>query len=1244
MKKNNLFQKEIIVGLIVALLFTCFAPTINGNKLRSSKSETLPINNFTKNTGYTFDVTIPPLIKRNIEASDGNNYLLYELENNPGFITESGKPKLPYMAYKVSIPSDAENIKVNVINFEDKTEIIAFPIYPAEKQILVKDELLGTNYVKDEFFKDVNFYETSVDFYPEVPVDISELGNLRGLRYAVIAVYPIQYKPHDRTLKLNNHLRIQMTWKSTKDNTPGYLGTTFEKIIEQTDILNIKREITTNPQQSLMSSGQVSYPPDLADTSNKAEYLIISANEFYESALLASFAQHRADFNEFNVAVVRTDDIYAAIGSSIPEDPQLVDTLTDRDLKIKTFIKYVYEQWDNGAKTLEYVLLVGDADTDTANYYLPSHLSTSIVFSSNIVTDYWFSCINDDNEDGVIDDDDRVGDIIIGRFSIQTIEDLSAVASKTINYELNPPVYPEEDWGSKVLMTSGFYGPEAGMNNMPYMRDRYMFPNRFEITELYATEYEDHELMKEDMMAEIGRGHAIFAHNGHGQTNAWSLGWYPGCGGGHAMFWAYYTNLLNNNDKLPIIFSIACETGRFDEDYQCLGERFVNVDDKGAIAFLGASRPTTLGDAIALLKETLTIIANREDFILGRSIFEAKLGISLINSARLLFNLLGDPALDMSQVLKESYKPELTCHINGYINQGDHVTFYTTVKNSGVSNANNVKVELFLKNKLKGDTLIEESTCYVSLQAETEKILEIKFRSNEEWDGQSFYPVIDGSNQIDEIYEENNFGEEFDYSYDFYTHFLIGNGSHPDMHNHKIVWDDTTDSNTDIYLYDLGPDYIYGTYDDSEVIRLTTDLSLQKNPSIHKNKIVWQSKLDDDNDIYYYDLGDDGKYGTSDDSGEIRIITDMDSVNLPEIYDNIIVWQGQKEDVFNIYFYDLGQDGIYGTADDSGILQITQDILCQDNPVIYENKIIWVGSNSSGNDFNNKSGGEGEIGLAIKNIFLYDFGPDGQYGTPDDSGIIQITKNGSIHTSPSIYKTKIVWQNSTKNNYDVFFYDFGLDGEYGTIDDSGEIRITKNQIPQLDPFIFENKIVWIENRNETSHIYLYDLGRDGQYGTPDDSGEIQITNCSYIQSDISIFKNRIIYKSYEQNREKIYLIHLEKDSSEPNSGQIPDNDKPEIPIKPVGQRWGSILQSYAFSTVTTDPDEDPIYYKWDWGDGTYSKWLGPFTSGSEVHASHCWQLPNGYKIKVKAKDIYGKQSSWSESHTISIRGSNIWGT
>jgi hypothetical protein len=92
-------------------------------------------------------------------------------------------------------------------------------------------------------------------------------------------------------------------------------------------------------------------------------------------------------------------------------------------------------------------------------------------------------------------------------------------------------------------------------------------------------------------------------------------------------------------------------------------------------------------------------------------------------------------------------------------------------------------------------------------------------------------------------------------------------------------------------------------------------------------------------------------------------------------------------------------------------------------------------------------------------------------------------------------------------------------------------------------------------------------------------------------------------------------------------------NQPSTPIGPLRVEKG---KEYNYSSITNDPQQDEIYYWFDWGDGTDSGWIGPYNSGSEGKVSHIWEKNGKYHIKVKAKDIYDYESLWSDTLKINV--------
>lgn len=94
---------------------------------------------------------------------------------------------------------------------------------------------------------------------------------------------------------------------------------------------------------------------------------------------------------------------------------------------------------------------------------------------------------------------------------------------------------------------------------------------------------------------------------------------------------------------------------------------------------------------------------------------------------------------------------------------------------------------------------------------------------------------------------------------------------------------------------------------------------------------------------------------------------------------------------------------------------------------------------------------------------------------------------------------------------------------------------------------------------------------------------------------------------------------------------------PQIPEEPTGPISCYTINDYLYETSTIDPDEDQVRYGWDWdGNGMVDNWTDYHPSGDSVEASHAWSVPGTYYVKVLAEDLYGSQSGWSDSLTVTV--------
>ncbi len=337
------------------------------------------------------------------------------------------------------------------------------------------------------------------------------------------------------------------------------------------------------------------------------------------------------------------------------------------------------------------------------------------------------------------------------------------------------------------------------------------------------------------------------------------------------------------------------------------------------------------------------------------------------------------------------------------------------------------------------------------------------------------------------------------------THIAY-NSTGPEIYENKIVYNNRTVDPTnpmttysDIYMYDLGSDGIYNPDEDDNEgeYQITTDPAYDMAPDIYGDKIVFRRVPSGQKDeIFMYDLSVDtdndglpnyledtdlpNADGRPDpDPAEIQLTDEEDpSPSNPKIFDNIVVWEihfrvpfGKKSarTEWDVVIYLPGPDGLLGTSDDIKYRhQIPDD---QRDPSIYGDFIVWEDNRNRASYMNKNQNWD---------IYMYYLGGDGIPGTYDDEEY-QISKDKNYQMYPDIYGNIVVWQDNRNENWDIYMYDLGPDGIPYTDDEGeGEYRIPTNgadEANQVGPRIFENRIVYTDDRNGNDDIYMFTLAQ-----------------------------------------------------------------------------------------------------------------------------------------------------------------------
>lgn len=295
-----------------------------------------------------------------------------------------------------------------------------------------------------------------------------------------------------------------------------------------------------------------------------------------------------------------------------------------------------------------------------------------------------------------------------------------------------------------------------------------------------------------------------------------------------------------------------------------------------------------------------------------------------------------------------------------------------------------------------------------------------------------------------------------------------------DVYGDKIVWQDKRNGTWDIYMYDLVT---------QQEIPITTAVGDQEFPRIFESLIVWQDKRDNiDYDIYLYDLST---------NTETPITTDSFDQFYPQIHENKIVWEDWSADIPplppqtrpDITLYDISLQQQF---------KISENLWWEERPDIYENKIVW---------------GDYRVYYLLGDVYMYDLGPDGYFGTLDDSGEIPVDLSSVSDSTPRIDSHNVIWTHFIDDrDFDrqVFLYD---------LEDEQKYKLEQNAMSFIllhAPVIQNDKIVWGTDESYQDDLKMYGLGPDKKFGTLDDLGWVKITDDEPTQRYHSVYGNKVV--------------------------------------------------------------------------------------------------------------------------------------
>ena len=404
---------------------------------------------------FTCNVPVPTLGDVMVE-----NQLFTQVSlNGEAYTTDIGRAELPVIRRLIALPPEGQPqlhidscswTSYSLINQGVPQRIV--PLQPSTMKTS-HDEL-------QELILDDAFYAQDM-FSPETLVTIVESGSMRGQRFALLELFPIQYNPSRGEVKTMESCTFTLT---LTDETPSvvpnevyrYRSPSFHRLYES---------LTLN-QQDLGT----------CDTIAAEGYLIIVYDAFYPAIL--PFA-HWKETQDYSVTITNLSDVPGG----------------GTNTALLRYLQYAYTTW---LVPPTYVLLVGDVDV------IPTFQGEA----SHTATDYYYTLM----------DGDVLPDLFLGRFPAAMESHVETMVQKTMTYETADFHEPYIKNASFLASADNHKIPE---HTHDYIISTYLDPHNFTCDTFYTAKY---DATTEEVIDAINSGRGLLIYSGHGSTTSWADG------------------------------------------------------------------------------------------------------------------------------------------------------------------------------------------------------------------------------------------------------------------------------------------------------------------------------------------------------------------------------------------------------------------------------------------------------------------------------------------------------------------------------------------------------------------------------------------------------------------------------------------------------------------------------------------------------------------------------------------------
>jgi hypothetical protein len=513
------------------------------------------------NTVFEAALLLPAIQTWTAKGPDDTRYLELAL---PGVDMEGenpGQPSVPIVRRIIAIPEGAEVLvsDVSVRASRHITDVIVYPTQPEPVDLPLLQEPSGDEMPPPETFMDAKFtideeaYASRANFPAQI-VSVEHLGKMRDLNLVQVSVAAGQFNPAMRTLQLFDRVQFSIKFEGGKG---GFLPRE-----------NMDNPFDTHktPLYELALNYQIIEKfPFPGDFINRLcwghEYLIITDPAFRPAA-----------------DTLRTWKIQMGISTLVVETGNGSGQAGTTPAAIQSYIR---NKFNTCIVRPSYVLLLGDAE-HIAPFYRTTHYGDS----AGTDLDY-----------ALMDNADILPDLAVGRIPVDTLDDANIVVNKIVSYEQSPPFAPS------FYRSTGFASyfqccrddvADDGRTVRSFIETAELVRNEltglgYSVDRLYSTSTGYHpeynaagrdttprryrnganlpaaigpgsgfgwNATSADVIDTFNAGRFLMLHRGHGGVNGW----------GSPSFSSTHLNSLTNGNRLPVVYSINCASGLFDNE------------------------------------------------------------------------------------------------------------------------------------------------------------------------------------------------------------------------------------------------------------------------------------------------------------------------------------------------------------------------------------------------------------------------------------------------------------------------------------------------------------------------------------------------------------------------------------------------------------------------------------------------------------------------------------------------------